>query len=111
VPGAVLHCAGSPRLPNTSHIAVPDVEGESLLIRLDVAGFAVSTGSACSSGTVEPSKTLLAMGLSRDEALSSLRVSFGMMNRPAEVDRFLDVLAREVAELRRVAPHSTVGVA
>jgi cysteine desulfurase len=111
VPGAVLHCTGSPRLPNTSHIAIPDVEGESLLIRLDVAGFAVSTGSACSSGTVEPSKALLAMGLSRDEALSSLRVSFGMMNRPEEVDRFLDVLAREVAELRRVMPHSTVGVA
>lgn len=104
VPGAVIHCAESPRLPNTSHIAVPGVEGESLLIRLDVAGFAVSTGSACSSGTVEPSKTLLAMGLSRDEALSSLRISFGVMNRPEEVDRFLDVLAREVAELRRVAP-------
>ncbi len=104
--GAVIHCAGSPRLPNTSHIAVPGVEGESLLIRLDVAGFAVSTGSACSSGTVEPSKTLLAMGLSQEEALSSLRVSFGMMNRPEEVDRFLDVLSREVAELRRVAPHA-----
>ncbi|HKH49660.1 MAG TPA: cysteine desulfurase family protein [Thermoanaerobaculia bacterium] len=111
VPGAILHCAGSPRLPNTSHLAIPDVEGESLLIRLDVAGFAVSTGSACSSGTVEPSKTLLAMGLSRDEALSSLRVSFGMMNRPEEVDQFLDVLAREVAELRRVTPHRRVEVA
>ena len=104
--GPIVHCAGSPRLPNTSHIAIPDVEGESLLIRLDVAGFAVSTGAACSSGTVEPSKALLAMGLSRDEALSSLRVSFGMMNRPEEVDRFLDVLAREVAELRRVSPHA-----
>jgi cysteine desulfurase len=109
VPGVVIHCAEAPRLPNTSHIAVPGVEGESLLIRLDVAGFAVSTGSACSSGTVEPSKTLLAMGLSRDEALSSLRVSFGMMNRPDEVDRFLDVLAREVAELRRVAPLAHAG--
>lgn len=111
VPGAILHCAGSPRLPNTSHIAIPDIEGESLLIRLDVAGFAVSTGSACSSGTVEPSKTLLAMGLSRDEALSSLRVSFGMMNRPEEVDRFLDALAREVAELRRVLPQRRAEVA
>lgn len=111
VPGSLIHCAGSPRLPNTSHIAIPDVEGESLLIRLDVAGFAVSTGSACSSGTVEPSKTLLAMGLSRDEALSSLRVSFGMMNRPEELDRFLDVLAREVAELRRVMPHAAAEVA
>lgn len=108
VPGAVIHCAEAPRLPNTSHIAIPGVEGESLLIRLDVAGFAVSTGSACSSGVVEPSKTLLAMGLSREEALSSLRVSFGMMNRTEEVDRFLDALAREAAELRRVMPHSRV---
>ncbi|MFP5287552.1 MAG: cysteine desulfurase family protein [Thermoanaerobaculia bacterium] len=104
VPGAVLHCASSPRLPNTSHAAFPGVEGESLLIRLDLAGYAVSTGSACSSGTVEPSRTLLAIGLSRDEALSSLRISFGITNRIEEVDGFLDALAREVAELRRVAP-------
>lgn len=104
VPDAIVHCASSPRLPNTSHVAFPGVEGESLLIRLDLAGYAVSTGSACSSGTVEPSRTLLAIGLSRDEALSSLRVSFGMLNRPEEVDGFLDTLAAEVAELRRVAP-------
>jgi cysteine desulfurase len=89
-------------------VAIPGVEGESLLIRLDLAGYAVSTGSACSSGTVEPSKTLLAIGLSRDEALSSLRISFGITNRSEEVDGFLDVLEREVAALRRVAP---VGVA
>lgn len=104
VPGAIVHCASSPRLPNTSHVAFPGVEGESLLIRLDLAGYAVSTGSACSSGTVEPSRTLLAIGLSRDEALSSLRVSFGILNRPEEVDGFLDALAAEVAALRRVAP-------
>ncbi|MES1211028.1 MAG: aminotransferase class V-fold PLP-dependent enzyme, partial [Acidobacteriota bacterium] len=104
VPGAIVHCAGSPRLPNTSHVAFPGVEGESLLIRLDLAGYAVSTGSACSSGTVEPSKTLLAIGLSRDEALASLRISFGITNQPGELDGFLDALAREVAELRRVAP-------
>ncbi len=104
VPGAVVHCAAAPRLPNTSHVAFPGVEGESLLIRLDLAGFAVSTGSACSSGRVEPSKTLLAMGLSPEEALSSLRVSFGMENRPEEVDLFLAALAREVAELRRLSP-------
>lgn len=108
IPEAIVHCASSPRLPNTSHVAFPGVEGESLLIRLDLAGYAVSTGSACSSGTVEPSKTLLAMGLSQDEALSSIRVSFGMTNRLEEVDGFLDVLEREVAALRRVAP---VGVA
>ncbi|MFL6202489.1 MAG: cysteine desulfurase family protein [Thermoanaerobaculia bacterium] len=104
VPGAILHCTSSPRLPNTSHVAFPGVEGESLLIRLDLAGYAVSTGSACSSGTVEPSRTLLAIGLSRDEALSSLRISFGITNRSEEIDGFLDALAREVAELRRVAP-------
>jgi cysteine desulfurase len=101
VPGAVLHCQGSPRLPNTSHIAVTGLEGESLLIRLDLAGFAVSTGSACSSGSVEPSKTLLAAGISRQEALSSLRVSFGIGNTVEDVDAFLGTLAREAAELRR----------
>ena len=79
------------------------------LIRLDLAGFAVSTGSACSSGTVEPSKTLLAIGLSADEALASLRVSFGITNRPEEVDAFLDTLAREVAELRRLSPLALAG--
>jgi cysteine desulfurase len=101
VDGAILHCQESPRLPNTSHIAISGTEGESLLIRLDLAGFAVSTGSACSSGSVEPSKTLLAAGISRQEALSSLRVSFGIGNTAADVDAFLDALAREAAELRR----------
>jgi cysteine desulfurase len=104
MPDVLFHCQASPRLPNTSHVAFPGVEGESLLIRLDLAGFAVSTGSACSSGTVEPSKTLLAIGLSPEEALSSLRVSFGIANTADEVDAFLDALEREVAELRRVSP-------
>jgi cysteine desulfurase len=102
IPDAVVHCRETPRLPNTSHVAFPGVEGEALLIRLDLAGFAVSTGSACSSGAVEPSQTLLAMGLGNAEALSSLRVSFGIGNQAAEVDRFLALLAREVAVLRRL---------
>ena len=102
VPGAIVHCRTAPRLPNTSHVAFTGVEGEALLIRLDLAGFAVSTGSACSSGTVEPSQTLLAMGLSPAEALSSIRVSFGTSNHAAEVDRFLAALAGEVAALRRL---------
>ena len=101
IPGAVVHCAGAPRLPNTSHIALSGVEGEALLIRLDLAGFAVSTGSACSSGTVEPSRGLLAMGMAPAEALSSLRISFGTANQEAEVDLFLTALAREAAQLRR----------
>jgi len=103
IPDAVVHCAGSPRLPNTSHLAIHGVEGESLLIRLDLAGFAVSTGPACSSGAVEPSRTLLAAGIPAAEALSSLRVSFGPENTPAEVDGFLAALARETAALRRVS--------
>lgn len=106
VPDATVHCGDSPRLPNTSHVAFPGTEGESLLIRLDLAGFAVSTGSACSSGVVEPSKTLVAMGMSPDEALASLRVSFGITNSLDQVDRFVDVLSREVAALRRVAPEA-----
>lgn len=104
MPDAIFHCQSSPRLPNTSHVAFPGAEGESLLIRLDLAGFAVSTGSACSSGAVEPSKTLIAIGLSPAEALSSLRISFGLFNTAEEVDAFLDALDREVAALRRVAP-------
>jgi cysteine desulfurase len=99
-----VHCQSSRRLPNTSHLAVAGVEGEALTIRLDLAGFAVSTGSACASGKVEPSPTLLAMGFSAEEALSSLRVSFGITNTTADVDSFLTVLAEEVSALRRLAP-------
>jgi cysteine desulfurase len=111
LPDAIFHCQASPRLPNTSHVAFPGAEGESLLIRLDLAGFAVSTGSACSSGAVEPSKTLLAIGLSPEEALSSLRISFGITNTPEELDAFLDALGREVTELRRVSPQAPQAVA
>ncbi|HEV7667983.1 MAG TPA: cysteine desulfurase family protein [Thermoanaerobaculia bacterium] len=104
IPEARIHCADRLRLPNTTHIAFSGVEGEALLIRLDLAGFAVSTGSACSSGTVEPSKGMLAAGFSSEEALSSLRVSVGITNTEAEIDAFLGALAREVAALRRLAP-------
>lgn len=104
IPDTIVHGRRAPRLPHTSHVAFPGVEAESLLIRLDLAGFAVSTGSACSSGVVEPSPSLLAMGVPGAEALASLRVSFGITNRPEEVDAFLTALAREVAELRRLSP-------
>jgi cysteine desulfurase len=91
-------------------VALPGVEGEALLIRLDLAGFAVSTGSACSSGTVEPSKTLLAAGISAAEALSSLRVSFGRANREEEVDAFLVALVREAGVLARLTAPSSAAV-
>jgi cysteine desulfurase len=101
IDGARVHYRGSPRLPHVSHLAFAGILAESLLIRLDLAGFAVSTGPACHSGAVEPSEVLLALGLSREEALASLRVSFGMPNTRDEVDRFLAALAAAVAELRR----------
>jgi cysteine desulfurase len=103
IPAAIVHGRGAPRLPNTSHVAFPGADAESLLIRLDLQGFAVSSGSACSSGTVEPSPTLLAMGVPSEEATCSLRVSLGRTNTAPEVDDLLVVLAREVAELRRLA--------
>jgi len=106
MPGAIIHCRDAARLPHTSHVAFPGIEGESLLIRLDLAGFAVSTGSACASGVVEPSPTLLAMGMDAQEALASIRVSFGMTNVLDEVERFLLALETEVGALRDLLPQS-----
>jgi len=108
IPDAVVHGRSAERLPNTSHIALLGADSEALLIRLDLAGFAVSSGSACSSGTVEPSRTLLAMGVPKEEASCSLRISFGPGNTFQEVDAFLEILAQEAAELRRLssAPRS-----
>jgi cysteine desulfurase len=102
IPDVVVHGAEAERLANTSHVAFLGVDNQSLLIRLDLAGFAVSAGSACSSGTVEPSSTALAMGLSRQEALSAIRVSFGRPNSVAEVEGFLVALRHQVGELRRL---------
>lgn len=96
----VFHGDSSPRLPNTSHLALLGVNAQALLIRLDLAGFAVSTGSACASGAVEPSRALSAVGISPSEQASSLRVSFGMANTLADVEALLPVLRREVEALR-----------
>ena len=98
-----LHCADSPRLPHVSHVALLGVEAQDLLIRLDLKGYAVSTGSACSSGAVEPSKVLLAMGYDAEEARSSLRVSFGVSNTLEQADEFAAVLLAEAAALRQAA--------
>ena len=103
IPDARLHCASSPRLPHTTHVAFPGLVGEELVVRLDLAGFAVSTGAACASGVVEPSRTLLAMGVSPEEAIASIRISLGRSNDEAEIDRFLPVLAREVEALRALS--------
>ena len=103
IPQARVHCAGAERLPHTSHVAFPGLVGQELMIRLDLAGFAVSTGAACGSGTVQASPTLTAMGMPYDEAIASLRVSFGLPNTEAEVDALLPALADAVAALRTPA--------
>ena len=100
VPGTTVNGAVSPRVPNTTNIGFDGVEAESLLIALDLEGFAVSTGSACSSGTLEPSHVLRAMGLPAHRTQNSLRFSLGMFSTEEEVDRVVEVLPRLVEKLR-----------
>jgi cysteine desulfurase len=92
------------RVPNTTNISFTGVEAESLLIALDLEGIAVSTGSACSSGTLEPSHVLKAMGLSADRSQSSIRFSLGRANTEEDVDRLLGVLPAVVERLRSLTP-------
>lgn len=101
VSGTVVNGSGA-RVPNTTNISFDRVEAESLLIALDLEGIAVSTGSACSSGTLEPSHVLRAMGLPAHRTQNSLRFSLGLYSTDAEVDRVLDVLPRLVEKLRKV---------
>jgi cysteine desulfurase len=104
VPDAGVNCASAPRLPNTSNIFFDGIEGEAMVISLDLKGFAVSSGSACSSGAVEPSHVLLAMGLPRDRARSSLRFSLGRANTVEQVDALIEAVAESAAHLRALSP-------
>ncbi|MNS80314.1 Cysteine desulfurase [compost metagenome] len=88
------------RLPNTSSLVIKDADGETMLMSLDIKGYAVSTGAACSSGNPEPSPVLLAMGLSRGEAQNSLRVSLGWDTTLQQVDGFIEALKAVVERLR-----------
>jgi cysteine desulfurase len=100
VPGTAINGSRSSRVPNTTNISFDRVEAESLLIALDLEGIAVSTGSACSSGTLEPSHVLRAMGLPVHRTQNSLRFSLGMQSTQQEVDRVIEVLPRLVEKLR-----------
>ena len=100
VTGTAVNGAREPRVPNTTNISFDRVEAESLLIALDLEGIAVSTGSACSSGTLEPSHVLKAMGFNAHRAQNSIRFSLGAMNTEAEIDRVIEVLPRIVEKLR-----------
>ncbi len=103
VPDARLTGHPTERLPHLASFVFKDVDGESLLMALDVEGFAASTGSACTSGNPEPSAVLLAMGIPPDWALGSLRISLGYDTRAEDIDALLDALPRCVARVRRSA--------
>ncbi len=100
VPGTVVNGSPLRRVPNTSNISFDRIEAESLLIALDLEGIAVSTGSACSSGTLEPSHVLRAMGFSAHRTQNSLRFSLGLFSTDAEVDRVIAALPPLVEKLR-----------
>jgi cysteine desulfurase len=100
VPGTMVNGLREARVPNTTNISFERVEAESLLIALDLEGIAVSTGSACSSGTLEPSHVLRAMGFPAHRTQNSLRFSLGMFSTEEEVDRVIEVLPRLVEKLR-----------
>lgn len=101
---AHVNAAAVPRLPNTTNIRFDGISAEALVIALDLRGFAVSTGAACSSGSVEPSHVLLAMGLSPEQARSSIRFSLGLGNTAEQVDHLIETVVESVARLRKLSP-------
>ena len=101
---ARINGARAVRTPNTANLVFPGVEGEALLIALDLKGLACSTGAACSSGAVEPSHVLTAIGLPAEEARASLRFSLGRHTTQADIDFALQVIPGVVAQLRQLSP-------
>jgi len=104
VPHARANAAGAPRTPNTTNITCPGIEGEALVIALDLKGLACSTGAACSSGAVEPSHVLTAIGLPPEEARASIRFSLGRHTTPADIAFALETVPAAVAQLRQLSP-------
>lgn len=106
IAGIVFNGDRERRLPNISNISFDSIEGEGLLINLDMQGIAVSTGSACSSGTLEPSPVIRALGRGDALARGAIRFSFGRFNTPEDLEDLLKTLAASVENLRRLAPKS-----
>jgi cysteine desulfurase len=104
VPDARANGAGAPRTPNTSNITFPGIEGEALIIALDLKGMACSTGAACSSGAVEPSHVLTAIGLPAEDARASIRFSLGRHTTAAEIEATIEIVPAAVAQLRQLSP-------
>jgi cysteine desulfurase len=104
VPDSRANGASAPRTPNTCNVTFPGIEGEALVIALDLKGLACSTGAACSSGAVEPSHVLTAIGLPAAEARASIRFSLGRYTTPSEIDAALETVPAAVARLRQLSP-------
>ena len=105
IPEIVFNGDREKRLPHISNMSFRYVEGEGLLINLDMQGIAVSTGSACSSGSLEPSPIILALGKTDELARAAIRFSFGKDNTAEDVEYTLEVLPRAVENLRKLSPH------
>ncbi|MGQ0540691.1 MAG: cysteine desulfurase family protein, partial [Blastocatellia bacterium] len=107
IDGAYLNGDKANRLPNISNISFRSIEGEGLLINLDMQGIAVSTGSACSSGSLEPSPVIRALDREDELARGAIRFSFGKDNTAADIERTMEVLPKAVENLRRLSPASS----
>jgi cysteine desulfurase len=103
LPDLAINGGGAERAPHVLNVAVPGADSEALLMHLDLAGVAASSGSACSTGAVEPSHVLVAMGLSRELALGSVRFSLGHASTPGDVARVAEVMPGVVAKVRKLA--------
>ncbi|NNE98016.1 MAG: cysteine desulfurase [Pyrinomonadaceae bacterium] len=104
IPGVIFNGKPDTRLPNISNVTFNHLEGEGILINLDMQGIAVSTGSACSSGSLEPSPIILALGQAEDLARGAVRFSFGKENTLEDVEYVLEVLPKAVENLRKLSP-------
>jgi len=106
IPETTVNGDADSRIPTVTNVSFSGVEGEGLLINLDMQGIAVSTGAACSSGTLEPSPIIRALGADDARARGAIRFSFGRFNTVEDVERVLDVLPKAVETLRSLAPAS-----
>jgi cysteine desulfurase len=106
IPGTGVNGSRWNRTPNTTNLYFDGIDGEAMVIALDLRGFAVSTGAACSSGAIAPSHVLTAIGLSADRARASMRFSLGRSNTVEQVDALVEAIGSSVAHLRRISVHA-----
>jgi cysteine desulfurase len=104
VPQSWVNGARAPRVPNTANLTFPFIEGESMVIALDLKGLACSTGAACSSGALEPSHVLMALGLAPEDARATLRLSLGHQTTDEEIDFALETIPPVIERLRQLSP-------